>query len=250
MFPRVKKIINWFLCRCPKLYRAIISIYPNEGRNQRSVYLRFVKKGDHVIDIGANIGNITLLLSNIVGKKGKVFSYEAVKPTYEKLLQNITTNAFYNNIAAFNLAVGNESKEVLIMVPGDDYGQASMQTHQKGSWTSAADFTTFASSCIMLDNEVSKFEKLDFIKIDIEGAELPAIKGAEQLVKKFKPVLYIEVYKEWTKEFNYHPLDLYQYIKSLGYKKFNIVTHKGITDLKNPEEQLNEDYSADLVCIF
>jgi ubiquinone/menaquinone biosynthesis C-methylase UbiE len=123
MFTRVKKTIIVLLRRYPKLNRTILGICANEGRHQKSLYLSLEKNGDYVIDIGANIGNITLLLSNIVGKRGRVFSYEAVKSTYEKLLHDIKINSFYNKIAVFNLAVGNDSQEILITVSGDDYEQ-------------------------------------------------------------------------------------------------------------------------------
>ena len=249
IFP-AKKILNWLLCQNPWLYRVVIQIYSNQGRRQKYVYLKFVKKGNCAIDIGANVGDVTLLLSNIVGKEGKVFSYEAVKPTYEKLLLNINANKFYNNITAFNLAVGDVEKEISVTVPGNGFGQVSMQVHKKGSWNSASRFTVFKTHCILLDHHMADFKKVDFIKIDIEGAELLALKGAVEIINKFKPVLYVEVYKGWTKEFNYHPLDVYQYIKSFGYSEYFIVTPQTITRLTNPELQLNLDYSADLICIY
>ena len=97
---------------------------------------------------------------------------------------------------------------------------------------------------------INLFEKIDFIKLDIEGAELPALKGAVEIIKKFRPVLYIEVFKEWTKEFGYHPFDLYCFLRELGYKKFILETPKGMSALDDPYDQLNQDYSADLICVF
>lgn len=217
---------------------------------QKEIYLKYVKRGNHVIDVGANCGHICLLLSNIVGKTGKVYAYEAVKPTFEKLQANIKDYRLYNNITLFNYAVNDSCESITITVPGDDYGQASMKKHQTGSWAVSQQITVFSCDSITLDKQIGLFGKVDFIKMDIEGAELLALKGSVEILKKFKPVLYIEVFKHWTMEFGYHPIDIYNFLRNMGYKKFIIENPEGMFDLNDPVKQLDSDYSADLICVY
>jgi len=245
----LKKTVNWFLCRTPSFYRFLIRFLKLRDHREKLVYLAYVRKGDHVIDIGANYGVISLLLSNITGARGKVYSYEAVKPTFDILSANIFTYRFYDNLQLYNYAVSDTREPVTIIVPGNDYGQASMKIHESGSWTENTANTVYTCSCIKLDDHLAHFEKVDFIKLDIEGAELPALKGAAEVIKKFRPVLYVEVFKNWTKEFGYHPMDLYNFIKESGYRRFFIKTPDGINALADPAIQLNQDYSADLICL-
>ena len=208
----IKKILNRLLCRTPKLYASLIQIFNAKDLRHKCVYLEYVKAGDYVIDVGANYGIITLLLSDITGRKGKVFSYEALVPVFETLQKNLRALRFYDNVCAFNLAVSDSNEMISITVPGDDFGQASMKTHQTGSWLLSDKITSYQCQGIQLDEHLKGGAKIDFIKLDIEGAELLALKGAVDILKRFKPVLYIEIYKGWTKEFGYHPIDIYQFL--------------------------------------
>jgi len=246
----IKKILNRLLCRTPKLYASLIQIFHVNILRQKCVYLQYVNSGDFAIDVGANYGLITLLLSDITGRKGKVFSYEALPPVFATLEKNLSSFRFYDNVNAYNLAVADKNELISITVPGDDFGQASMRTHQTGSWSLSDKTTSYQCQAIRLDEHLKDAAKIDFIKLDIEGAELLALQGAVKIIQKFKPVLYVEIYKEWTKEFGYHPIDLYHFLKKLGYRKFIVETPTTNFEIKNPEAELDLNYSADLVCIF
>ena len=74
-------------------------------------FLDYVKKNNTVIDVGANIGTVTLLLANIVGKNGNVYSIEPHPTTHRYLVENIKLNKF-ENVTTFNIALGEKSMQV------------------------------------------------------------------------------------------------------------------------------------------
>ena len=84
----MKSILINFLSKFPILYKKVLEICNSENY-EKILYLNKLKKGYTVFDIGANVGNFTLLFSNIVGQKGKVFSFEAVPNTFENLSRKV-----------------------------------------------------------------------------------------------------------------------------------------------------------------
>ena len=66
-------------------------------------------------------------------------------------------------------------------------------------------------------------EKVDFIKLDAEGAELPSLRGAQKLLEKHKPILFFEGCKEWMSSFQYTPRDFDQFLETSGYGHLHVV---------------------------
>ncbi len=163
----------------------------------------FVKPGFHFVDVGANIGFLSLLAASLVGKKGKVSAFEPVSSTFDLLNENIQLNAF-ENTQVFPFALGNETKNVEIHSENKNRGGASIINHQKGKGESI--------EIQKLDGVLNQ-QKVDFIKIDVEGFEFEVLKGAENLIKTHHPILIIE----HTLEINHtaKPYEIYEWIQNL-----------------------------------
>jgi FkbM family methyltransferase len=137
------------------------------------------------MDIGANIGLTSLALSSLCGD-GAVIAIEPVPYTFELLNKNLG-DAGVTNATSFNLAVG----------AGE--GSVSMYVNERNLATSfVVDIDTGSGQDIpmtSLDLLVQKLglERLDFIKIDVEGCELEVLKGAENALKRFKPIVMLEM---------------------------------------------------------
>ena len=141
------------------------------------------EKGDYVLDCGAYTGNTSIYFSDLVSEEGKVFSIEAMPQTYNKLCKNISN---YKNIFPYNYAIFDKEKQLKFTeeaTPGSRVSDNSTEN-------------TITVQGISIDEFVNKnkIEKVDFIKMDIEGAELNALEGCAETCKKFSPKLAICIY--------------------------------------------------------
>ncbi|HEX8196419.1 MAG TPA: FkbM family methyltransferase [Pyrinomonadaceae bacterium] len=144
--------------------------------------------GDYVIDAGACWGDTALYFANAVGANGKVFSFEFIPSNVNILRRNLALNPHLENrVEIIEKAVWSESDTTLYY---DDNGPASRvgSTPQNTQEDKA--------STLSIDDLVnsSSLNKLDFIKMDIEGAEPRALQGARKTLEKFKPKLAIAIY--------------------------------------------------------
>lgn len=146
-----------------------------------------IKKGDVVLDIGANIGYDTVLFSDKVGKKGKVIAIEPDPVNFEILQKNIKENKL-TNVVAVQAAVGKENKKMKIFESKENFGDHRM-------WGNGPTKPVF---CRRLDDLLKELEyqKIDFIKMDVQGFESLVIEGGEKIIEKNKPTIFFE-YWPW-----------------------------------------------------
>ena len=131
------------------------------------------------IDIGANIGQTSMNLSKKLGKIAhKIYAFEPIPSTYEKLKYNILLNNF-SSIEIFNIALGNE-EDIMKM-------EMSCPTNSGGFKMTPKNSIIKNEWVQVLQKKLDDFYKLDnpiqFIKIDVEGYEIEVLKGAEQIIK-------------------------------------------------------------------
>lgn len=144
--------------------------------------------GDIVIDGGACWGDTTLLFANQVKESGKVYSFEFIPGNLNIVYKNINLNPnLKNQVKIIEKPLWNESDKRMYYM---DRGPASK--------VSLDEFEGYENtvSTIAIDDfvEKEKLEKVDLIKMDIEGAEQYALKGAQNTIKKYKPKLAISIY--------------------------------------------------------
>jgi FkbM family methyltransferase len=208
----------------------------SQGNWDKRVFLSFVQRGDIVLDVGANFGAHTILLSHLAGKKGRIVAFEPVPESFDALQENVHHRSRFSNISIFQLAVGNPASPndaVLIRVPGDDFGQASLAIQTAGSWAQELDIREYSVSITSLDADrtVQQLPRVDFVKIDVEGGELNVLKGAARMLSKHRPLLYCEVYDKWAASFGYTPVDLVTFVRSLGYTDARVITKGTVRSL-------------------
>jgi FkbM family methyltransferase len=147
-----------------------------------------IEKDDVLIDAGANFGLFSIFSSHIIGKEGKIYSFELVERTKEFLEKNIKNNNIDNCIVV-KKALGESNKEVDIFINDKNLEESSLvinnllRRKEKIKQIKLDDF--------IKDNNI---QKVDFIKADIEGAERNMLRGAEKTIKKFKPKIAICTY--------------------------------------------------------
>ena len=162
--------------------------------------------GNVVIEAGANIGAHTVGLARLVGSQGRVLAFEPQRLTFQTLCANVALNSLAN-VDCYWAALG--SQESLITVPEVDprrfsnFGGVTLLGAQKG----------MPISCFTLDRFVA-LPRINLIKIDVEGMEAEVLRGGEQVLRKFKPLLYVENDRLETSE------ALIRLIAGFGYRLF------------------------------
>jgi FkbM family methyltransferase len=185
---------------------------------ETEMILRLIKPGDVVFDIGANIGwyTINILLKH---KGTSVYSFEPIKSSYEFLTKNLVLNNQKTD-KAYNFGFSDENKTVKFYFDINCAMASSMANLRE-------DGNTVLEECEVkkLDDFVLSevpLEKLDFIKCDVEGAEFFVFKGAIEAIKKYRPVIFAEMLRKWSKKFGYHPNDIIQLLRSINYECYII----------------------------
>lgn len=228
-----KKSVEKLLCRFPRAYAHLRNLCGAKDW-EKQTFLRTIRPEWTVVEIGANLGYFTNLFQILVGPNGKLHAFEPVPSTFKQLESCISNGK--NNCTLHNLAAGSEAGEVIFYVPQNDHGQATMSAHDCNSWKSR-EIAEVTCTVIKLDEftPICSLKKIDFIKIDAEGAELPSLQGAEHILRKHKPILFVEGCKAWMQSFGYSPKELDSFIRSVGYYKFEVVDRKvyTITSIEN-----------------
>ena len=167
---------------------AIDFIIEQYAHKINNTYIIQAEKGDVVLDIGACWGDTALYFADKVGDNGKVFSFEFIPENINIYNRNMELNAHYN------------SRIQLIQNPVADVSGQKVyyQDFGPGSTISATPFKnqTGNTTTISVDDFADRYNilKVDFIKMDIEGAEPAALRGAINTIKKYRPKLAIAIY--------------------------------------------------------
>lgn len=195
-----------------------------------------LKEGDVALDIGANLGYHTITMAELVGNTGMVCAFEPQRIIYQQLNANIFLNGL-DNIYTFNVAVGDEFKTVYIDPP--NYHNIIHMITNIGN-TSINYNNGVQVEQIVLNQDINK---LNFIKLDIQGSELNALKGMSENIKKYKPYIFIEIESKQLLKFNVNPEDLIKYIKyELKYNLYRIYVNDSST-------KYNNYMTDDFICI-
>ena len=176
---------NYFLAKKPLFYK-ILSKLRQKFNYEKLLYLNEIKKGNTVLDIGANKGYYTSLFSVLVGRHGEVHSFEPVPESYKRLQE---LNTQLKNVFSDNLAVGQESGTATINYDPFDSEKATLidttLTLPKKSQTEVISIDEYVENL--------KLTFVHFIKCDVEGLELEVLRGGLNTLKTLKPKVSLEI---------------------------------------------------------
>ena len=186
--------------------------------------INFIKKtlkpDDVFIDIGANIGIYSLSASGILQKErgGMVVAFEPVTPVFERLTENIKMNQA-DNIVPYRMAIFEKNTTLELFVSNrENLGMSSMFHHDMESGV------TEKVKAVRLDDfmEQNRVQKVSLIKIDIEGAELHALRGMTKTIQQFRPVLMIEISENVLEGKDSSGREIAGFMNKLGYAPYTI----------------------------
>ncbi|MDC3257260.1 FkbM family methyltransferase [bacterium] len=215
----------------PSSYSRALWIEPNFRLDQEIFYLQYLKKGDIVIDIGANIGTITITSATQIGNNGTVYSIEAHPKIFQYLKGNVKHNNL-TNVNLFNYAVGNKSGNVFFSNLSSD-GQNKIIDNDQGT----------KIPLIKIDDLNIPESNIHLFKIDVEGYEKFAFLGSNNVLKKTSCVLFEAVPKNFE-NYNYSFTDIYHILNSYNFKIYRFLEHKKISLISHDYIPQNEDLIA------
>lgn len=192
---------RWAFKSGGKLLRALKGTY-EVGQTQ--AFVREIREGDCVFDVGSHVGWYTLLSSRLVGKSGKVIAFEASPRNYWYLRQHIAVNPGTENVTALHLGIADKAG-VLCFQAGSGTGTGHLVTEKQADTIEVA---TQSLDQLATDNQWTPTH----IKIDVEGAEMLVLKGAETLLTTHHPLLFLSTHGDAIKA------ECVAYLSSLGYQ--------------------------------
>ena len=179
-------------------------------KNEKKIFniIKILGKHITIIDIGSNIGSVTLPLAKIFSKS-KVISIEPTFYAFSKLKKNINLNPILKKrIKLENVFVSNQNKIV-----NKVYSSWNLSNDSKKHKVHFGTLKKTSKNIKKLDKVCSEVKKVDFIKIDVDGHELDVLKSGKKTIKKHKPFIYFEFAPYLYKEFHYTPEILINFIK-------------------------------------
>lgn len=190
-----------------------------------------LQPGRTVVDIGANIGAFTVIASHLVGEQGKVFSFEPIPDNISSLQRSLAANPICKNVSLSRTIVADGPRDDVEIAWQDLQTQdlSSPLSHTGGAYIVTKDqpipegLSRMSAEVDALDNLIPENVKVDFIKIDIEGAEPLAMRGAERILITQSPVIMSEVHTDQLKSVSKTDWKGYfEKMAALGYRPRNL----------------------------
>lgn len=188
----------------PSSLSAALWIDPYDRQGDEHFLRSYLKLGDVVIDVGANIGQLSLIAADVVGTSGHVYAFEPHPRTFKFLEGNLILNKT-RNVTATRAAIG---ETVGTLRLSDGFQDDGNRVECRGAVVvpvQSLDSIPFSESAI------------DLLKIDVEGFELFVLKGAANVLSRVKCVL-LESWDGHFSRYGYDARDVLRYLDERGYR--------------------------------
>ena len=193
------------------------------------------EESDIIVDVGANVGYYTLRLSPLVGKNGKVLAIEAEPESCEILKKNCELNKL-SNVEVQNFAITDKKGTVTLYTSGTHSGANSIFSDSEKL---TRDSLTVPSTTLddLLDD---KYPVINWMKIDVEGAELKVLRGSSNTLKHTKKII-VELHEHILKQNNENPEAVVELLRNSGFKI------KLFEEYWNPSTSSNKSLKSDYI---
>ena len=190
---------------------------------EEQIYHAVVRRNDTCFDVGAHSGGVALLLARLAGADGRVLAFEPVWPMYATPCERLRRAGRRSApVVTVPYGLASEERVATIQVPEGNFGMGSLAPASE--WSKAQPGAAIASyECrfVTLDGFLRSANAAppDFMKIDVEGAELFVLRGAASLFAAgHRPLMLIEIFAPWERAFGYGPWEVLSLLEQLGYR--------------------------------
>lgn len=200
-----------------------------------------VKKNSVIIDVGSNIGQTAMTFAQISSENSLIYGFEPDPINYTKAVGNLKLNKF-KNIVYKNIGLGSSKGELPLKIDTPaNRGGNRIDLKNVSENSVRIEIERFDDVILEL-----KIDKIDLVKIDVEGFELEVLKGAENSLKIYKPLLFIEIDDRNLSQQGASARELLNYLNKIGYTCIQSESGKTIRD--NSLELNNCHF--DMICSF
>ena len=186
----------------------------DHDQNMLPLLKEFIKNGDVVLDIGAFIGDHTIYYSKLVGDNGSVIAFEPNRDSFFCLEHNLKA---YKNVELINSAIGKEYGFVRTVDVLGNIGMNFLIPDNLGG-------------IVIYSLNQMEIDRIDFIKIDVEGFELDVLIGGKETINKFKPTMLIEINDATLSRQGISRNDIFAWLQENNYIYRNIYKNQGLND--------------------
>ena len=190
-------------------------------KNDSSMIFKLIENDFTIFDIGANVGWYSIAFSKVKNNVS-IFAFEPILKTYKNLVFNTKLNSV-KNIKTFQNGFHNKNTTLNFYYYPEGSVNASSKNLAPERRSIKLKYKVYSLDDFVRKNKVSK---IDFIKCDVEGAELFVFEGAKKSIKKWKPIIFTEMLRKWSAKFDYHPNEIIEFLKNKGYLCFFTKNHK------------------------
>jgi FkbM family methyltransferase len=218
--------ITWKLSPDDLVQRSVYYCSYHEAKETMELS-KLVRPDWTFFDVGSYFGYYSLLVSQLSGGRATVHAFEPFSSNYDLLLEHKAMNGF-DNVHTHRLAISNHGGEVEFQLPRPSACQGGGWVIEEANQAEAPERTQRVRA-VTLDDFVAEraIDRLDFIKVDTEGAEINVLTGAADTVRRFRPGMFIEVNPEALARYGRQPEELRETIREMGYLPFR-ATRSGL----------------------
>lgn len=181
-------------------------------RNELAMLLSLLRPGDTAVDVGAHIGTFSVPMAAQVGPRGKVIALEGSAETFALLRRNVAQNGLEGRIEPHWAVVTDR--------PGE-YQPIPRRTNSGATFFARSERQAEGPPSVVLDRWLAgRVDRLDLVKVDVEGMELRVLVGAEATIRRYRPVVYVEVNRPGLARQGDSPAGLERFLAGLGYRFF------------------------------
>jgi FkbM family methyltransferase len=181
-----------------------------------ALFRKLVRPGDGVLDVGANIGHHSVVFSRLVGANGRVYAFEPQQRIFNFLCANLALNECHN-VRPFQLALGDECGFTR-MCPQNfstesNWGALPMSKRPELQLGETVEVST-------VDRTLAQWPlPVRFVKIDVQTFELFVLRGAQELIRREHPTIFVEISPYWMDKVNgYDHREIYALLRGCGYR--------------------------------
>ncbi len=189
-----------------------------------------------ILDVGANIGLHAIRFAKRLAQ-ARVYAFEPVPVSHAFLQRNVAANAVGDRVSCFNYGLSESSGTVDFFVSPSAGTNASLL-----NVAGAHDAQRMVGLTLTMDQWTANHKVApDFIKCDVEGAELLVFRGGSTTLAQHLPIVFTELLRKWSKPFGYHPNDMLAFFAQMGYRCFAVgeAGVRGIVEVTDDTSETN-----------